>query len=155
MKKTRNIKRTQMNGEIEKLKGRIDIIKSDLEKLTSKEEALQVIIDIVEDVTGVDIRTKTRKRENVDARFIYSSLAWKYVDAPLALIGGFIDVDHTSVMHHKKQTDNLLGYDKGFIEKFNACESRIPKVEESEFVRSQLRYHLQKARKYMEVLKAS
>jgi len=79
---------------------------------------LRKILENVSDKTGIsveDLKSKWRKREVVDARFLYYRLAKECTKESLMRIGEYINRDHATVMSGLKQV-----YDtKELIEQYN------------------------------------
>jgi chromosomal replication initiation ATPase DnaA len=73
----------------------------------------QEIINTINNILEVDIRSKTRKREVVYSRFIYYHLMRYKLKKNYSLteIGSFLKKDHSSVLHGLKQFDLLINYD--------------------------------------------
>lgn len=93
----------------------------------------------VEQVTGVDLMEQTRKRPNVDARYIYFHIARmygvknivlidgedRYISYSLTEIGKSLNKDHATVIHGCNSVDNLLKTDKEFRLTYIKCEEII------------------------------
>lgn len=89
---------------IELVKRRINLnqnmIDSDLDNLLKLAcNEMSVNVEIVD--------TKCRKRELVDARFIYFYLAKILTNKPLNTIGAVVKRDHSTVIHGLKEVENL------------------------------------------------
>ncbi len=54
----------------------------------------------------VDLKRNTRKREIVDARFVYFLRAKQYTNCSLSKIGALVSKDHASVLHGIKEAQN-------------------------------------------------
>ena len=72
---------------------------------------LEVIINIVEDVFGVDIRTTCRKRIYINARACYFYLAKKYTTRTLDKIGSAVGVNHATVINGLVKLQTYKRYD--------------------------------------------
>jgi len=99
----------------------IDLARQVIEKFikhTQKEISIDYIQKVVSDYFEMDIETlksKTRKRNIVQARQLAMFFAKKYTKASLANIGSQIGKrDHATVLHACKTIDNLLETDKEF-----------------------------------------
>ncbi|MBB1139716.1 chromosomal replication initiator protein DnaA [Myroides sp. WP-1] len=99
----------------------IDLARQVIEKFikhTQKEISIDYIQKVVSDYFDMDIETlksKTRKRNIVQARQLAMFFAKKYTKASLANIGSQIGKrDHATVLHACKTVDNLLETDKEF-----------------------------------------
>ncbi|MGL4581743.1 MAG: chromosomal replication initiator protein DnaA [Flavobacterium sp.] len=87
-------------------------------KSVKREISIDYIQKIVSDYFQMDtetLRSKTRKRNIVQARQLAMFFAKKYTKSSLASIGSQIgDRDHATVLHACKTIDNLLETDKEF-----------------------------------------
>ena len=99
----------------------IDLARQVVEKYVKsvkREISIDYIQKIVSDYFQMDtetLRSKTRKRNIVQARQLAMFFAKKYTKASLASIGSQIgDRDHATVLHACKTVDNLLETDKEF-----------------------------------------
>lgn len=99
----------------------IDLARQVVEKFVKsvkREISIDYIQKIVSDYFQMDtetLRSKTRKRNIVQARQLAMFFAKKYTKASLASIGSQIgDRDHATVLHACKTVDNLLETDKEF-----------------------------------------
>ncbi|KUF44245.1 chromosomal replication initiator protein DnaA [Myroides marinus] len=99
----------------------IDLARQVVEKFVKsvkREISIDYIQKIVSDYFQMDtetLRSKTRKRNIVQARQLAMFFAKKYTKSSLATIGSQIgDRDHATVLHACKTVDNLLETDKEF-----------------------------------------
>lgn len=99
----------------------IDLARQVVEKFVKsvkREISIDYIQKIVSDYFQMDtetLRSKTRKRNIVQARQLAMFFAKKYTKSSLASIGSQIgDRDHATVLHACKTVDNLLETDKEF-----------------------------------------
>lgn len=60
---------------------------------------LETIVSNVSKEFGLDIRTRTRKREYIYARAVYYKIAREMLRKTLSEIGGLVNVDHATVLH--------------------------------------------------------
>jgi hypothetical protein len=77
--------------------------KADINKVMSS--PVQVLHEVAQK-TGFSVETlkgKTRKREIVDARYVYFRRAKEMTKASLAMIGSYVGKDHATVMHGIKE----------------------------------------------------
>jgi chromosomal replication initiation ATPase DnaA len=83
-----------------------------------KRVELEDILVVVSKVTKVEmqmITSKSRKRNYVQARQIYSWLAWYYTTKSLVKIGEPIGGrHHTSIIHGRDSVNDFIQYDKPF-----------------------------------------
>jgi chromosomal replication initiation ATPase DnaA len=101
---------------------RSSIIKDDRKKA-------QIISRVVSEKFGIpekDIKAKGRKAHIIEARQTMAYFMRMFTRLSLTAIalecGGF---DHTTILWSLEKTENLLGYDKLFIVKFNEIKKRI------------------------------
>ena len=76
--------------------------------------------EVVNHIFGVDIMTKSRKRDVVNARMIYSKIL-REKHLSYNVIGKSILKNHASIIHYAKSIDWLLVYDKPLLKKYTSC----------------------------------
>jgi chromosomal replication initiation ATPase DnaA len=76
------------------------------------------IIQHINNVTGIDVTAKSRKREITYCRIIYSEILRKTNYSTLKSIGKNIDVDHSMIIYYRKTFPKLMMY-KDFQELYN------------------------------------
>lgn len=59
-----------------------------------------------------DIKTRSRRRDYVCARFLYFKIAYNTCRTSLSKIADIVDRDHATVIHGIKQFDDLVQYNK-------------------------------------------
>lgn len=64
--------------------------------------SLLEIEKVVRDITKVDIRVKTRKREYVEARALFYFIASEFTIYSVSQIARHVNMHHASVLHHKQ-----------------------------------------------------
>lgn len=69
-----------------------------MKKVDYQDEQLDLIYAVVENVCGVELRLKTRKRKWVFSRALFYRIAWEY-NHDLASIGSYVNLDHATVLH--------------------------------------------------------
>lgn len=74
---------------------------------------------IVNKTLKVNILDKTRKRELVDARYIYYSICYYHLRMTLAAISRTTNHNHATVLHGLKQADSLYEFDADFKERYD------------------------------------
>ena len=98
--------------------------------MQSRQEEIDELKRIVNDVFLVDIEVKNRKRGVVDARKVYSKIlrdnGYSY-----ELIGETIEKDHATIIHYVKNIEYLLSYDRTLREKYVACKNVFIKKRKS------------------------
>jgi hypothetical protein len=85
-----------------------------------KEEIKTKILNTIQKVTGVDITTKTRKYEFIEARMIYYKLL-RDRGYSLQEIGDTLDKNHATVLHGINVFNDIKDYDKDLMEKYSAA----------------------------------
>jgi predicted RNase H-like nuclease (RuvC/YqgF family) len=81
--------------------------------------------DAVGEALGIDIRSRTRMIDYVEARAIYYNLCRNRYDFTLFRIGREVDRDHASVMHGLKIYENLMATDGRFRNKARLVEQYV------------------------------
>ena len=84
-----------------------------------------LIQEIVEQHLKLDITTKTRKREYVEARGIYFYLTRQYTRMSLSSIGKTMGRDHSTVLHFERLIPHWLMYNIQLKEDYNIINKRI------------------------------
>ena len=94
---------------------------------TTAESLKERIIEAIQQITGIDItkNTKSRKRELIEARFIFYSLMRKHTNITLYGLADILGQDHTSVLNGIKKADDYCKVDEYFCEKYTAVESIV------------------------------
>ena len=64
--------------------------------------SLLEIEKVVRDITKLDIRIKTRKREYVEARALFYFIASEFTIYSVSQIARHVNMHHASVLHHKQ-----------------------------------------------------
>lgn len=72
---------------------------------------LKTIKETIEELYGLSLDEKTRKRPNVEARGFFVKIAKDSLNVTYDQIGRFINKDHATAIHSKKTIENLLTYD--------------------------------------------
>lgn len=75
---------------------------------------LTEIYSVVCQMSNVDIRDKSRKRNYVDARNVFYGIARKLTNHSHAVIGGFLNRDHTTSVHGHRMFHILMASDQKF-----------------------------------------
>lgn len=71
-----------------------------------------IIYKIVEDYFSIDLDTKKRTRESVDARNLYYKLCKEFIYISNRIIGEKVNRDHATVIAGTKSINNLISTDK-------------------------------------------
>jgi len=83
------------------------------------------LLTIVEMVTGASIMANNKKKENVEARMIYSYILRHSFGASLASIGTSISKDHTTILHYLKTMEKHFLSDHEVIKKYIKCKELL------------------------------
>ena len=95
------------------------------------------IKEIIEEYSGLDLAISTNKAEYVQHRWMYWSLATKYLRTPMDVLGASVNRSHCSVVHGISRTrdadgesrlDMLLNQREHLRDSFNLYESHIKEV---------------------------
>ena len=84
-----------------------------------------LIKEIVEQHYKLDITTKTRKREYVEARAIYFYLTRQYTRMSLSSIGKTMGRDHSTVLHFERLIPHWLKHDIQLKEDYKSINKRV------------------------------
>lgn len=114
---------------------------------------IYIIRDIVQENTGFIINTKSRNRDLVDAKKIFSLLSRKKTKSGFREIGEVLGLNHATVMHHCRTAENLLDYDPVFSKKYFRCLNDLPPEVNIAEYREMYRIHLNKARHYGKLIR--
>lgn len=90
-------------------------------KNVRNDKKLQLIYDYVKNVTELDIKESSRRREYVDARALFYVLAKKWTRRSNVDIGSFVDKDHATVIHSEKLFFNTIYKHDNFFKKAFDC----------------------------------
>lgn len=84
------------------------------EQIIERMENLKKIIDYV---FGIDISIKTRKREYVNARMVFSKIL-KDNGYGVTIISRYLKKDHTSIMHYVESVNSVIRFDEDLMAKY-------------------------------------
>jgi len=85
----------------------------------------ETIKQLVENYFKIDITTKTRKREYVEARAIYYKLLRDHTRMSLSAIGETMNKDHTTVLHFTRKIKDWMEYDPQIKQDYETLNNRI------------------------------
>lgn len=98
--------------------------------MQSRQEEIDELKRIVNDIFLVDLEVKNRKRNVVDARKVYSKIlrdnGYSY-----DLIGETLGKDHATIIHYIRNIEYILSYDKILRDKYIACKNVFIKTRKS------------------------
>ena len=86
---------------------------------------------IVNEIFSVDIESKSRNRDIVDARKIYAKIL-REQGYGYEKIAKTINKDHATIIHYLKYIDHILSYDKDLMDKYIACEEAYGRINKYE-----------------------
>jgi len=89
---------------------------------------LNNIIAAVNEICGVEIRTRSRNRTVIDAKKIYFHIAVKIGVFSYEQIGIHVGNDHSSVHHHIKSFEFILKSDPILRRNLDACWLRVNNI---------------------------
>jgi len=98
--------------------------------MQSRQEEIDELKKIVNDIFLVDIEVKNSKRGVVDARKVYSKIL-RDSGYSYELIGETINKDHATIIHYVKNIEYLLSYDRLLRDKYVACKNVFIKKRKS------------------------
>lgn len=101
-------------------------------KVKQLDEVSEFLFRVIEKQTGItksQIKLKSRKREIINAKRLYSMLMYNYTDATLVTIGLLLGGhDHSSIIHHINSLNDLTMWDKDYATIYKNCELAISSV---------------------------
>jgi len=104
--------------------------------MQSRQEEINELKKIVNNVFLVDLQATSRKRDMVDARKVYSKIlrdnGYSY-----EFIGETIGKDHATIIHYIKNIEYLLSYDRILIDKYVTCKNVF--IKEKKCISDQLK----------------
>ncbi len=115
---------------------------------TEKTNDYEHVKRVVEMVMGVNVITKNRKRHEVEARMVYSSML-RDMGYSLTQIGGVLKKDHTTVIHYLRKLKELTDIDKSLLKKYLKCKELLMLDEEP----VNLNQEIDQLKKQIEILK--
>ena len=85
----------------------------------------EMIKQVVEEHFKIQLNSKTRRREYVEARAIYYKLLRDNTRMSLANIGKTMGRDHATVLHSVRRVDDWIKYDKQIRLDYNTLNDRV------------------------------
>lgn len=101
-----------------------EVAMNEKRKLVEKVNYSNIVKSSIHDFFKIDINQKTRKREVVEARFMFYELCRKN-RMSLSQIGRFVGKDHATVLHGTKRFEILCEVDVDFKNNFKALKSIV------------------------------
>lgn len=105
-------------------------MKSSTELNSSSKLYFKKTREVVNSIFRVDIMSKSRKRNVVNARMIYAKIL-REQNHSYNVIGHSISKNHASIIHYIKTINWLLAYDKPLLAKYKSCVELLNDNEES------------------------
>lgn len=96
---------------------------------------LEIIKEATEVVTNCDITIKTRKREHVQARNLFSHFA-REAGYTLEKIGAFLNKDHATIIHALKSFQNDIDTDVHFQKQHTQLQDILAHTNAEKFINS-------------------
>lgn len=81
---------------------------------------LDAVVKTINAITCAEVNSDDRKRENVDARFIFYKIAKDIYKLSFTKIAKYLNKHHATILYGIKQFDLLFETDKRFRESFNS-----------------------------------
>lgn len=103
-----------------------------MEKVETTFEIIKTV-EFVNEFFGVDISSKSRKREIVEARMMYAKLMKRYTKHSLSAIGAPIGRDHSMIIHYNKNFAWLKKSEPEFARKFDTLNDMYEEFREAWF----------------------
>lgn len=94
--------------------------------VTLRELENLILESLPDTITSEKFRSKSRERECVDVRSIFSYIARRF-NFKYATIGKYLNKDHTTIIHHQRIAENLLATDPIFKSKYENIVNKINK----------------------------
>jgi len=112
--------------------------------------------NIVNNLFGLDIMTKSRQRQYVNARMIYSKIL-RDQNHTYKSIAFSLRKNHASILHYVKSIDWLLSYDKDLLIKYKECIELLgdDSNEYSQLTKAELIFLVKKLKKQNNLLSLS
>ena len=85
--------------------------------VVSKEQAFNSVCKVFE-VTPMELKSKRRFRNLVEARATLCYILYKKQGMTSTATGEYLNLDHASVLYHSRNVANWIEIDKNFNEKF-------------------------------------
>jgi hypothetical protein len=101
-----------------------EVAMNEKRKLVEKVNYSNIVKSSIHDFFKIDINQKTRKREVVEARFMFYELCRRN-RMSLSQIGRFVGKDHATVLHGTKRFEILCEVDVDFEKNFQALKSIV------------------------------
>jgi len=114
---------------------------------------LKEITYAIQEVTGINIiRNDSRKSEVVDAKRIYSLLAFQRTHEKWEVIGDHIDRSHSLMIHHKNRGLDYLKIDKSFKNIYERCIYKIESLKDKSYIKDKIAELENETIKYKKIL---
>ena len=116
-------------------------------------DTLNEITYSIQEVTGINIiQNDSRKTAVVDAKKIYSLLAFQRTNEKWENIGDHIDRSHSLMMHHKNKGLDYLENDKAFKKLYEKCIDKIESLKDESYIKNKINQLENETIKYKKIL---
>lgn len=108
--------------------GLVRFVETKLPNTEDRDVNEEAMINQICEIIGVTVnqfKGKTRKREVVTSRIMFSYFMKKFTTRSLAYIGSRMNRDHATIMNQLKTFNNLIETDKEFKSLFRKIESAV------------------------------
>tara|TARA_B100000519_G_C14258654_1_gene446400 strand:- start:395 stop:793 length:399 start_codon:yes stop_codon:yes gene_type:complete len=100
---------------------------------------------VVEDQLGLNLKEKSRKKEYVEARYIYFKLCMDYADKKtLSAIGNSLHKDHATVLHGLRSVNDWMLYDITLLHQYEDLHKFLMKMSKAKKEKHSLYFSLAK-----------
>lgn len=100
-----------------------------VKKIDEVSEFLFRVIEKNTGITKLEIKKKSRKREIINAKRIYSMLMYNYTDSTLVTIGLLLGGhDHSSIIHHLNSLNDIIVWDNDYKKVYQNCELAVSSI---------------------------
>jgi uncharacterized protein YaaN involved in tellurite resistance len=79
------------------------------------------ISDVINEVFNLDIKSKCRKIDNMNALKTYCYFARLYTPKGLISVAKHVNRKHSTIIHHQKDYVSIIKHDKELRQKHNKC----------------------------------
>ena len=116
---------------------------------------LRIIENVVIDVTGYSFRDdNTRKREVVDSRKLFGSIATMVTRLAPEIIGQYMKRDRSCIYYYCSETESLCQTNKAFKKHYDACLEQLKLISKGNIALwTRLAYHKRMVRQLEDLSK--
>ena len=95
---------------------------------TNYDNAPAIVKAIVEDYYKLDITTKSRQNQYIEARAVYYYILREKFKYTLGAIAKIMNKNHATILHFTKQFDSWINHDRMLRYDYSQIEARIDKA---------------------------